>query len=80
LTLAQAGAADTAQPEKYQSIGELYAILNEVMPKPAGGEAAWVELYIDQEFQLIFLPVVVHAAPGSAAIQRDFLSEDRGCV
>ena len=43
----------------------IYVQLNEVMPKPAAGEAAWVELYVGQNLNNMFLPIITRpGAPG----------------
>lgn len=51
------------------SVGQLFAVLNEVMPKPSVDGYAWVELYVDQQLQRLYLPVVARAASGSQSAQ-----------
>ncbi len=62
-------ARQTAVPVRVEaaqfSVGELFAVLNEVMPKPSVDGYAWVELYVDQQMQHLYLPVVVRAASSS---------------
>ena len=66
LVLVNRSAMATApQISSTPAIGSFYAELNEVMPKPGEGDPAWVELYIGQVMQTIYLPVVQKIATGS---------------
>ena len=68
LAFSSRGAAATSQAQTTAPLGSLYAVLNEVMPKPAAGEPAWVEVYIGQVGQPIFLPVIQKIAAGVSPI------------
>ena len=58
LVLFSRSAAASPPPQPAAAIGSLYAVLNEVMPKPASGAHAWVEVYVGQEGQLVYLPAI----------------------
>jgi len=60
VTAAVLKSPETSPPNTPAAVGDLYVVLNEVMPKPGAGEAAWVELYVGQEMQFVFLPVAVN--------------------
>jgi hypothetical protein len=61
--------AEPAIPYTPGALGDLYVVLNEVMPKPAPGGAAWVELYVGQSMQRIYLPTVLQASSGTLALE-----------
>jgi hypothetical protein len=74
ILLYQAGVASVllpaapTSPGDSQAVGDFYVVLNEVMPKPAEGEAAWVELYVGQTMQRLFLPAILQASTGTSAM------------
>ena len=79
LSLVLVNRSAMATPPQISStpaIGSFYAELNEVMPKPAEGDPAWVELYIGQVMQTIYLPVVNKFVASSD--QQQSLSDPEG--
>ena len=58
LVLFSRSAAAAPPPQPTAAVGSLYAVLNEVMPKPASGAFAWVEVYVGQAGQFIYLPAI----------------------
>ena len=58
-------ASATRQAQPAALANGLSVVLNEVMPKPAPGAPAWLELYVGQEQTFVYLPVidqnVIHA-------------------
>ena len=60
------------QTEPAETASSLPVVINEVMPKPASGEAAWVELLVGQAMERIYLPLVSASGTtqsGAASIQ-----------
>lgn len=62
VTAAVSNSLETGPPSAPAATGDLYVVLNEVMAKPAAGGAAWVELYVGQEMQFLFLPLAVNTS------------------
>jgi len=62
-----AQSVELSQNHAPSALGDLYIVLNEVMPKPASGGAAWVELAVRQEMQNLFLPFLGFHAPAASA-------------
>lgn len=75
VTAAPPKSPEASPPRSAAAIGDLYVVLNEVMPKPEAGEPAWVELYVGQELQFVFLPLTMNTAAStnlsSATLQPD---------
>ncbi len=69
LALVSYNAAAIPQSQTTSAVSSMYAVLNEVMPKPAVGEPAWVELYVGQYQQFIFLPAINNQSGGTSLLQ-----------
>ena len=71
------------QAENPAAASALSVVINEVMPKPDSGEAAWVELLVGQAMERIYLPLVSAsgtAQSGAASLQSSIQSAAQATI
>lgn len=58
LSSAPLSAARQTNAQHLETVTSLPVVINEVMPKPGTGEAAWVEIFVGVQMTKIYLPLV----------------------
>lgn len=58
LPAAPLSAARQTSTQPLKSVTSLPVVINEVMPKPGTGEAAWIELFAGEQMMNVYLPLV----------------------